>query len=158
VPPFQDAEVDKHFLHFEKVASSLEWPREVWTLLLQSTLIGKAREMYSALSVDQSSNYEAVKGAILKAYELVPEAYRQQFRGCRKEESQTYVEFARNKENLFDRWCRSKDVNKEFPKLRQLVLLEEFRNCLPSNLKKHIWMRERLMIYVKQLFGQMIMP
>ena len=40
VPPFQDAEVDKYFLHFEKVASSLEWPKEVWTLLLQSTPIG----------------------------------------------------------------------------------------------------------------------
>ena len=52
VPPFQDSEVDKYFLHFEKVASSLEWPKEVWTLLLQSTLIGKAREVYSALSVD----------------------------------------------------------------------------------------------------------
>jgi len=138
VPPFQDAEVDKYFLHFEKVASSLEWPKEVWTLLLQSTLIGKAREVYSALSVDQSSNYEVVKGAILKAYELVPEAYCQQFHGCRKEESQKFVEFARNKENLFDRWCSSKDVNKEFSKLRQLMLLEEFKNCLPSDIKTHL--------------------
>ena len=34
VPPFQDTEVDKYFLHFEKIASSLEWPKEVWTLLL----------------------------------------------------------------------------------------------------------------------------
>ena len=86
---FQDTEVDKYFLHFEKVASSLEWPKEVWTLLLQSTLIGKAREVYSALSVDLSLDYEVVKGAILKAYELVPEAYCQQFHGCRKGESQT---------------------------------------------------------------------
>jgi len=107
VPPFQDTEVDKYFLHFEKVASRLEWPKEVWTLLLQSTLTGKAREIYSALSADQSSDYEVVKGAILKAYELVPEAYRQQFRVCRKKESQTYVEFAGHKENLFDRWCSS---------------------------------------------------
>ena len=56
----------------------------MWTLLLQS----KAREMYSALSVDQSSDYDVAKVAILKAYELIPEAYRQQFRGCRKEELQ----------------------------------------------------------------------
>ena len=27
VPPFQDTEVDKYFLHFEKIASSLEWPK-----------------------------------------------------------------------------------------------------------------------------------
>ena len=34
VPPFQEKEVDKYFLHFEKIATSLEWPCEVWTLLL----------------------------------------------------------------------------------------------------------------------------
>ena len=100
VPPFQETEVDKYFLHFEKVASSLAWPKEVWTLLLQSALLGKAREAYSALSVDQSSDYDIVKSAALRAYELVPEAYRQKFRSSRKNESQTYVEFAQDKESL----------------------------------------------------------
>ena len=41
VPPFQEKEVDKYFLHFEKVAENLKWPREHWTLLLQSVVIGK---------------------------------------------------------------------------------------------------------------------
>ena len=105
---------------------------------MQSVLLGKAREVYSALSVDQSSDYDVVKGAILKAYELVPEAYRQQFRGCRKEESQTYVEFAQTKEYFFNRWCTAKDVNGEFNKLRQLMLLEEFKNYLPTEIKRQL--------------------
>ena len=41
VPPFQEKEVDKYFLHFEKVAENLKWPKEHWTLLLQSVIIGK---------------------------------------------------------------------------------------------------------------------
>ena len=82
VPPFQEKEVDKYFLHFEKVATSLVWPKDVWMVLLQSVLIGKAREVYSAMSVEQSEQYDNVKQAILKAYELVPEAYRQNFRNC----------------------------------------------------------------------------
>ena len=85
VPPFQEKEVDKYFLHFEKVAENLKWPREHWTLLLQSVVIGKAREIYTQLSLEQSSDYDKVKEVILKAYELVPEAYRQKFRNCRKE-------------------------------------------------------------------------
>ena len=48
-------------------------------MLLQSVLIGKAREEYSALSVEQSSDYSLVKREILRAYELIPEAYRQKF-------------------------------------------------------------------------------
>ena len=66
VPPFQEKEVDKYFLHFEKVAEKLNWPKEHWTLLLQSVLIGKAREIYTQLDVEQSHHYETVKELILK--------------------------------------------------------------------------------------------
>ena len=135
VPPFQEKEVDKYFLHFEKVAENLKWPREHWTLLLQSVVIGKAREIYTQLSLEQSSDYDKVKELILKAYELVPEAYRQKFRDCRKEPNQTHVEFARTKEQLFDRWCSSKKVGSDHEKLRQLMLVEEFKWCINSDVR-----------------------
>ena len=118
VPPFQEKEVDKYFAHFEKVADSLNWPKESWVLLLQSVLVGKAQEIYGSLSVEQSSNYEHVKEAILKAYELVPEAYRQKFRNYLKYDSKTHVEFAREKENLFNRWCHSKEIGQDFKKVK----------------------------------------
>ena len=135
VPPFQEKEVDKYFLHFEKVAENLNWPKEHWTLLLQSVLIGKAREIYTQLGVEQSHHYETVKELILKGYELVPEAYRQKFRNCKKDSNQTHVEFARNKEQLFDRWCCSKKIDQNYDKLRQLVLVEEFKRCIQSDVK-----------------------
>ena len=43
VPPFQEKEVDKYFAHFEKVADSLNWPKESWVLLLQSVLLVKPK-------------------------------------------------------------------------------------------------------------------
>ena len=142
VPPFQEKEVDKYFLHFEKVAENLKWPKEHWTLLLQSVVIGKAREIYTQLSLEQSSDYDKVKELILKAYELVPEAYRQKFRNCRKENDQTHVEFARTKEQLFDRWCFSKKIGSDYPKLRQLMLVEEFKRCINSDVKSFLDERE----------------
>ena len=138
VPPFQEKEVDKYFLHFEKVAENLKWPKEHWTLLLQSVIIGKAREIYTQLTVEQSSSYDTVKELILKAYELVPEAYRQKFRNCKKENEQTHVEFARTKEQLFDRWCSSKKIGSNHEKLRQLMLVEEFKRCINSDIKSFL--------------------
>ena len=138
VPPFQEKEADKYFLHFEKVAENLKWPKEHWTLLLQSVIIGKAREIYTQLTVQQSSSYDTVKELILKAYELVPEAYRQKFRNCKKENEQTHVEFARTKEQLFDRWCSSKKIGSDHEKLRQLMLVEEFKRCINSDIKSFL--------------------
>ena len=45
----------------------------------------------------------------------------------------------REKEMLFDRWCLSKNVNKDYIWLCQLVLIEEFKKCLPLQLKTYWW-------------------
>ena len=60
----------------------LEFEREEWRLAREEAQKAhdaeKAlQEIYGSLSVEQSSHYEHVKKAILKAYELVPETYRQ---------------------------------------------------------------------------------
>jgi hypothetical protein len=102
VPKFQEKAVDKYFPQFEKVAENLKWPKKYWSTLLQSVLIGKAAEVYSALAIAYSSDFDKVKAAILKAFQLVPEAYRQRFRRYKQFDNQTYLEFAREKEDLFD--------------------------------------------------------
>ncbi len=131
VPQFRESEVDSYFNAFERIATSLRWPKEVWSLLLQCKLIGKAQEVCSTLSLEESLKYESMKSAILRAYELVPEAYRQKFRGHKKNSTQTFVEFARDKGILFDKWCTASKV-RDFNELRELVLLEEFKGCLPD--------------------------
>ena len=138
VPSFQEDDVDMFFLHFEKLATNLNWPKDHWTILLQKAFVGKAREIFAQLSVEQSQKYEYVKDVVLRGYQLNPEAYRQKFRNCQRDISQTFVEFARVKEQLFDRWCHSKKVNKDFEKLRQLILIEEFKRRIPFHMKTFI--------------------
>ena len=114
VPPFQEREVDKYFLHFEKVAKNCNWPKESWTMLLQSIRLGKAREIFSQLTVEDSGEYDTVKQLILKGYELVPEAYSQKFRILGKSSNKAFVEFAQEKAHLFDRWCTSENVENKY--------------------------------------------
>ena len=76
---------------------------------------------------------------MLQAYELVPEAYRQKFRNSEKTTIQTYVEFVRDKNVLFDKWCQACNV-KTVAEMRELILLEEFKKCLP----------ERIVIYLNE--------
>ncbi len=133
VPPFREAEVDSYFGAFERIAMALRWPKEVWPLLLQRRLIGKAQEVCSALSINDSLDYEKVKSAVLRAYELVPEAYRQKFRSHAKTANQTFVEYAREKGVLFDKWCQSSKII-NFEQLRELVLIEDFKNSLSDKI------------------------
>lgn len=139
VPTFRETEVDSYFSAFERIATALQWPTEAWALLLQCKLHGKAQEAIAALPVDESLQYESVKAAILRAYELVPEAYRQKFRNHKKAPTQSYVEYAREKGMLFDKWstaCKAFD----FESLRELILIEDFKKCLP----------ERIVVYINE--------
>ena len=137
VPKFNEKDVGKFFESFEKVASQLKWPNTYWAIMLQAVLTGKAQVTYSSLSAEDSASYDKVKQAILKAYELVPEAYRQKFRDLRKSQGQTYMEFAKQKERLFEDWYKAKKVA-DFSELRELMLLEEFKNCVPKEIKTHL--------------------
>ncbi|PIK62099.1 hypothetical protein BSL78_00982 [Apostichopus japonicus] len=134
VPSFQEQEVEAFFNHFEKLANQMNWPSDKWTLLIQTSFTGKAQQIYSSLSLDECADYEHVKKCILNGYELVPEAYRQKFRSLRKLDSQSHIEFARCKSTLFERWCSSLNVT-SIDQLQQLILLEEFKRCIPPEIK-----------------------
>ena len=89
------------------------------------------------MSPADSLDYDKVKAAVLRALELVPEAYRQKFRRYKKLDNHTFSEFGREKEALFDRWCHASKVT-DFEQLRELILLEEFKNCLSDRLATYI--------------------
>ena len=84
--------------------------------------------------LETSLKYSDVKESILRAYELVPEAYRQKFRNHKKSTGQTFVAFAREKGVLFDKWCSANEIKNSFESLRQLMLLEDFKSALPERM------------------------
>ena len=139
VPQFTENNVDKYFPDFDCIATNLHWPKSEWSLLLQCKLIGKAHEVCSALSLEESPDYEVVEATVLRAYKLVPESYRQRFRKHAKTPNQTFVEFAHEQSVLFDKWCSASNII-TFEQLKELMLLEEFKNCVP---KKTVHLNER---------------
>ena len=138
VPVFDENELESFFLQFEKIATQREWPKDKWSIIIQGAYRGKARDVFAALSLDDSSNYDIVKREILKAYEWVPEKYRIKFRELKKRDSQTYMEFAREQKLWYDRWVNSKDVNSDYGRLEELVLLEQFKVSIHSDVRTYL--------------------
>ena len=137
VPRFDSGKVESFFEMFEKIARQREWPQNQWVTLIQSSLTGKAQEAYLALSPQDSEDYDKVRQAVLKVFELVPEAYRQQFRSERPRPGQTYMDFARQQEAAFDKWVRASEVY-GVQQLRELMILEQFKQGLPKTIQVHL--------------------
>ncbi|XP_034095926.1 uncharacterized protein LOC117562195 isoform X1 [Gymnodraco acuticeps] len=137
LPKFEEKTVDSFFGLFERLSQRRQWSDSEKTLLLQCVLTGRAQEAFSALSMADSEDYLRVKTAVLKAYELVPEAYRQQFRKLRKSEGQTYVELVRELMMKFNRWVTASEVV-HLNDLRELFLLEQLKDILPERVATYL--------------------
>ena len=137
LPKSEECNVETFFNLFERVAEAHNWPETGRTMMLQCVLTGRAQEAYSALSVAESRVYVSAKTAVLKAYELVPEAYHQRFRGMRKCPGQTYTEFAQELTVQCNRWCSASQVESQ-EELFNLILVEQFKNCLPKQIATYV--------------------
>ena len=136
MPKFDEGDVESFFVTFEGCAEKLKWPEECWTVMLRTVFTGEAQKVCSQLPVAEP--YERLKQTVLAAYELVPEAYRQKFRTWKKKPGQTYAGFSREKEQWFDHWYRALQQDKTFEMLRETILLEEFKNHVPVDVRIHL--------------------
>ncbi|XP_034062115.1 uncharacterized protein LOC117539871 [Gymnodraco acuticeps] len=137
VPKFNERDPDIFFTLFEHIAEARNWSDSDRVLLLQCVLTGRAQEAYSAICGENTLDYDRVKSAVLKSYELVPEAYRQRFRSGVKGDKQTHVEFIRDLTSHFQRWCAAAKVA-SFDGLCELIVLEQFKNILPQRVATYV--------------------
>ena len=136
VPKFNEEDPESFFSLFERLAETRGWSDSTRLLLLQCVLVGKAQRAYSALGSGDWAQYAVVKATVLKAYELVPEAYRQRFRGWRRGDK-SHLEFMRVLVTHFDSWCSSAGV-KTMGDLRELILLEQFKNSVSEQIAVYV--------------------
>ena len=135
VPKFEESEVDVFFKNFEHMASYMKWPLEQWVWLVKSKLVGKAATVVGSLVGELS--YAVIKQAVLDAYAVTSEGYRQQFRNYLKPFNKTWTEFAVEKLRLFRKWLDSENVS-SFDDLVNLIVSEEFKRRLPQNIMMYI--------------------
>lgn len=88
------------------------------------------------MNVTDSLEYAKITSAVLRAYELIPEAYRQKFKTWQKRNSQTYVEFTRDLTSHINRWKSTLEIS-TFDGLYLLIILEQL-NMLPVQISTFI--------------------
>ena len=71
LPAFNEAldDLDAYLQRFERYAVSQQWEKNEWAINLSALLKGKALEVDSRLSLDDVSNYDTLKDALLTTIE-----------------------------------------------------------------------------------------
>lgn len=141
VPLFKEGQIDiEVFLRsFEKIANVYNWSRDQWPARVVPSLAGKALEAYARMNEEDSKDYDKIKKAILKKYELTSDSYRDKFRATVQRHDENFREYRDRVENLLQHWCDSAEIN-DFNSLFNLVLREQLIQSSSKELQ--VWLKE----------------
>ena len=141
IPKFDSTDLENYLITFERICKINSWSRDKWSAILQTQLTGKGLKVFSEMSEQDCCDYDKLKQALLISYELCSEVYRKRFRTFRKLPTDTYADFAFKLSNVFKRWLDGNQSYDEVEKLRQAMLLEQFFECLPDEMR--LWLTDR---------------
>ena len=126
--------MDAYLYRFERFAKSLGWPQKDWALRLSSLLKGKALEAYTRIPNADAGDFDKVKQALLKRFELTQEGFGQKFRSFQPKNGESAPQFALRLENYSVRWVELANTAKTFEGLKDLLLREQIINASQNDL------------------------
>ena len=95
IPAFNEGkdEMDSYLLRFERYATVQKWEPDTWATGLSALLQGKALDVYALMPKEDALNYDKLKIALLKRYELTEEGFKLKYKKCRPENGETFQQF-----------------------------------------------------------------
>jgi len=104
-------------------------------------LKGKALEVYSRLPAKDAQDYEILKDALLKRFNLTEGNFKHKFKSTRAEVGEAPTQFIAMLENYLMRWIDLANGEKDFDGLMSLIVREQYLESCPVQLA--IFFRER---------------
>ncbi|XP_019634351.1 PREDICTED: uncharacterized protein LOC109477509 [Branchiostoma belcheri] len=142
LPSFTEGKgIDGYLLRFERFARANHWAEGTWASSLSALLTGKALDVYSRLSDAEAQDYDKVKEAILKRYELTEDGFRKKFRSEIPQEGEGPDQYIVRLSSYLNRWIELSGTSKTFEGICDLIIQEQFLDLCPMDLAIHL--RER---------------
>ena len=138
IPYFDDKtdDIQAYLDRFKEHCSARKWRIEEWPLILRDLLRGKALTYFQELT--DISQYEDVAAHLLKRFNCTESGFREAFRKARPGAEETMTTFFARMKLSFQKWIDMAEVGKDFSKLVDLVLKEQFFAAVCTDLVKHL--------------------
>src|SRR5260221_4825687 len=106
--------------------------------LINPYLSEKAWILLTRLSRDETDTYDKIKKALLTEFRLTPQKYRDMFRNATKERNESHVQFATRLLVLWKYYMNSREINEDYDRLCELMVVDKFKNVLLPNAREFI--------------------
>lgn len=130
-------DIEAYLTTFEHLMTVDSIDLATWAIRQALQLAGRAQQAYAAMREFEATDYDKMKEAILRHYNISQQTYRQRFR-CVQRKGESYAEFIIRLEDLLQ---KSMKGCKEVRDVLGRVLVEQLLSTMPEDLR--IWVSER---------------
>ena len=143
IPAFNEGkdEMDSYLLRFERYATAQKWEPDTWATGLSALLQGKAFDVYALMPKEDALNYDKLKVALSKRYELTEEGFKRKYKKCRPENGETFQQFTTRMKSYFTQLIDMASIEKSYEGLQDLILREQL--TFVCNRELELFLRER---------------
>ncbi|XP_059570175.1 uncharacterized protein LOC132243804 [Alligator mississippiensis] len=120
--------------NFERQAQRCKVPEEKIMMYLSALVEGDMAVVLNSLPSDAADDYNAFKAAVSKRFQLGPEYFRKKFRNTRPQPGKSLTDFGVLLEDTYIKWLAEAKADTA-EKSRQLLVLEQFYYCCPTEVK-----------------------
>ena len=140
LPYFDESKdkMDSYLSRFEKYATANKWDKNVWAAYLSALLNGRALDVYDRLSTEDAADYDKLKDALLKNFDMTERGFRKKFRYSRPERSETFIQFSSRLCSYLNKWLTMAKVEKSFEAVCDFMARDQFLEACSRELFVHL--------------------
>ena len=140
LPYFEESKdkMDSYLSRFEKYATANKWDKNVWAAYLSALLKGRALDVYDRLSTEDAADYDKLKDALLKNFDMTERGFRKKFRDSRPESSETFIQFSSRLCSYLNKWLTMAKVEKSFEAVCDFMARDQFLEACSRELFVHL--------------------
>ena len=130
--------MDSYLSRFEKYATANKWDKNVWAAYLSALLKGRALDVYDRLSTEDAADYDKLKDALLKNFDMTERGFRKKFCYSRPERSKTFIQFSSRLCSYLNKWLTMAKVEKSFEAVCDFMARDQFLEACSRELFVHL--------------------
>lgn len=136
------ANLQSFLSRFEMLASTYEIPKKLWAIELSRSLEGISLQVFESLSPDGRMDYEILKHALLKKFEISEGSFRRLFFECKTANHESQTDFAHRLTTYLRNWLKLAGGKAESYEDLETLLVKNnyFRSqpkCIQVFIKEH---------------------
>ena len=140
LPYFEESEdkMNSYLSRFEKYATANKWDKNVWAAYLSALLKGRALDVYDRLSTEDAADYDKLKDALLKNFDMTERGFRKKFHYNRPERSETFIQFSSRLCSYLNKWLTVPKEVKSFEAVCDFMARDQHLEACSRELFVHL--------------------